>query len=123
MTVEQVHEIAQGRVWPGNKALEINLIDEIGNMQNAIDKGVELAGLEDYKIREYPKTKNPLEMLLENFSNSGGSSPSIKKELEAVLAESFPHYQIKKEYDDLKGVQMRLPYYLNFSKQSSSRMY
>jgi protease-4 len=118
-----VHQIAQGRVWPGEKAMEIELVDEIGNLQDALNKGVELAELEDYKIREYPKTKNPFEMLLENFSNSGGSSPTIRKELESYLAESFPHYQLKREYEEMKGVQMRLPYYLDFNKQSSSRMY
>jgi|SRR6056297_86021 len=123
MPVEQVHEVAQGRVWPGKKALEINLVDEIGNMQNALDKGVELAGLEEYKIREYPKTKNPIEMLLENFGEGNGTSPAIKKEIESFLSESFPHYQIKKEYESLTGVQMRLPYYLDLSKQSSSKIY
>jgi len=123
MSVEQVHEVAQGRVWPGKKALEINLVDEIGNMQNALDKGVELAGLEEYKIREYPKTKNPIEMLLENFGEGNGTSPAIKKEIESFLSESFPHYQIKKEYESLTGVQMRLPYYLDLSKQSSSKIY
>ncbi len=123
MSVEQVHEVAQGRVWPGRKALEINLVDEIGNMKNALDKGVELAGLEEYKIREYPKTKNPIEMLLENFGEGKGGSPAIKKEIESYLAESFPHYQIKKEYENLTGIQMRLPYYLDLSKQSSSKIY
>jgi hypothetical protein len=92
-------------------------------MQNAFDKGVELAELTDYKIREYPKTKNPLEMILESFGESGGKSPSIKKEIESVLVETFPHYQIKKEYENMRGIQMRLPYYINFSKQSSSKIY
>ena len=124
MTVEEVHEVAQGRVWPGTKAIEINLVDEIGNLQQALDKGVELAELEDYKIREYPKTKNPIEMLLENFADGGsGGSPALQKELEAAISKSFPHYQIKKEYDNLKGIQMRLPYYLEFGKHSSSNMY
>lgn len=123
MSVEEVHEVAQGRVWPGTKAQELDLVDEIGDMQNALDKGVELAGLEEYKIREYPKTKNPIEMLLENLGDGKGGSPKIKKEIEAFLSESFPHYQVKKEYESLKGIQMRLPYYLELGKQSPSHIH
>lgn len=123
MSVEEVHEVAQGRVWPGTKAQELKLVDEIGDMQNALDKGVELAGLEEYKIREYPKTKNPIEMLLENLGDGTGGSPEIKKEIEAFLSESFPHYQIKREYENLKGIQMRLPYYLELGKQSPSNIH
>lgn len=123
MSVEEVHEVAQGRVWPGTKAQELKLVDEIGDMQNALDKGVELAGLEEYKIREYPKTKNPIEMLLENLGDGTGGSPEIKKEIEAFLSESFPHYQIKREYENLKGIQMRLPYYLELGKQSPTNIH
>jgi protease-4 len=123
MTVEEVHKVAQGRVWSGQKALEIQLVDEIGNMQDALNKVIEIAEISDYKIREYPKMKNPLEKLLENFGDGGGSNPKLKKQAEAFLAETFPQYQIKKEYESMKGVQMKLPFYLQNKQQKQWQLH
>ncbi len=50
MTVEQVNEIAQGRVWSGRKAQEIGLVDHLGNLDQAIEAAVTRAELEDYKV-------------------------------------------------------------------------
>ncbi len=50
MTLEEVDEIAQGRVWAGETALELGLIDNLGNMVDAIERAAELAELEDYQI-------------------------------------------------------------------------
>ena len=52
-----VHEVAIGKVWSGTKAKEINLVDEIGNLEDAVNLTAEIAGLEDgqFKIDEYPK--------------------------------------------------------------------
>ena len=49
MTLEEVDEIAQGRVWAGETALELGLIDNLGNMDDAIERAAELAELEDYQ--------------------------------------------------------------------------
>ncbi len=49
MTLEEVDEIAQGRVWAGETALELGLIDNLGNMEDAIERAAELAELEDYQ--------------------------------------------------------------------------
>ena len=123
MSVEEVHEIAQGRVWPGNKAREINLVDELGSFFDALDNTIELADTDDYKIREYPKTKNPFEMLLENLGNSGGSNPTLTKGIENALSETIPYYNLKREYESLKGIQMRLPFYFETYKQSNAYPY
>jgi len=123
MPVEKVHEIAQGRVWPGVKAKEINLVDELGDFFDALDKTIGLADVEDYKIREYPKTKNPFEMILENLGNSGGDNPTLTKEIEKALSKNIPYYKLKKEYESLEGVQMRLPFYFETHKQSTAFPY
>ena len=49
MTLEEVDEIAQGRVWAGETALELGLIDNLGNMEDAIERAAELAELDDYQ--------------------------------------------------------------------------
>lgn len=50
MKIEQVNEIAQGRVWSGRKALEIGLIDHLGNIDQAIESAAEHANLKEYKV-------------------------------------------------------------------------
>ena len=50
MTVEQVNEIAQGRVWGGRKAQEIGLVDHLGNIDQAIEAAIARAALEDYRV-------------------------------------------------------------------------
>ncbi len=49
MTLEEVDNIAQGRVWVGTQALEIGLVDELGNLEDAVNAAAELAELENYK--------------------------------------------------------------------------
>ena len=74
MTVEQVEELAQGRVWTGAEAVRNGLVDEIGNIEDAITyaalsiEGVESA--EDVQIVEFPKPQTTLEILLESFEGS-----------------------------------------------------
>ncbi len=60
MKVEDVHKIAQGRVWTGNKAKELGLVDEIGFLSDAISIAAKKAKLSDYKIVEYPKIKKDI---------------------------------------------------------------
>ncbi len=74
MTVENVHKIAQGRVWTGSKAKEIGLVDAIGFLDDAIAIAAKKAKLSDYKIVEYPKIKK--DIWQELFANIARSSNS-----------------------------------------------
>ncbi|WP_445947379.1 signal peptide peptidase SppA, partial [Shewanella sp.] len=51
MTLEQVDSIAQGRVWTGKKALELGLIDELGDMELAVAKAAELAKMKNFDTK------------------------------------------------------------------------
>ncbi len=53
MSESEVLAIADGRIFTGREALNVGLVDELGNFYDAIDAAVELAGLEDYYIYEY----------------------------------------------------------------------
>ena len=67
---DDIKRIGEGRVWLGKDALEIGLVDELGNINSAITKAAELANLGKYAIEEYPKKKDSLEELLLLFDNS-----------------------------------------------------
>ena len=72
MTVARVDEIAQGRVWSGAEALNINLVDQIGTIEDAITwaamtiEGVE--SVNEVELVNYPKPLTRIEILLESFN-------------------------------------------------------
>ena len=73
MTVENVDNIAQGRVWTGSEALEIGLVDQIGTLEDAIKYAATsiegVTGIQDVKVEAYPKPLTTMELLLEALSN------------------------------------------------------
>lgn len=60
LSVDSTKVIAQGRVWTGKRALEIGLVDELGNLDDAIAIAAEKAGLTTYKTVEYPVIKEDI---------------------------------------------------------------
>ena len=70
--VEQdyIKSIGEGRVWLGTKGKEIGIVDELGNIDDAIAKAVELAGLETYRLTFYPEVTDPYEELLKLLDNT-----------------------------------------------------
>lgn len=107
MTPEKVDEIAQGRVWCGNEALGIGLVNEIGGLKDAIDYAAVSAGLQDYRIESWPKVKNSLDKLMETF-NSAESAMSAFSDPEHFMESLFQ--SLKAE----KGIYARVPYIYYF---------
>jgi protease-4 len=110
MSFEQVDSIAQGRVWTGKQAKENGLVDELGSLEDAIEAAAELADLDDYKIRNYPSYKKDLKKTLRAI-------PFLKIDKEAVLKEklgvdNYRRYEELEELMNLKGIQTRLPFYI-----------
>ena len=64
MTLEAVDNVAQGKVWIGQKASEIGLVDQIGTLEDAISKAAELAELEDDFGVKRINRENPFEAFL-----------------------------------------------------------
>ena len=90
MPVEEVEKIAQGRIWIGTKAKELNLVDEIGNLEAAINLAAESAGIDSYKIKEFPYIQTPpWKELMESLSadesvDLGLEENQVSKELLAL---------------------------------------
>ena len=59
MSFEEVEEVAKGRIWTGPKALELNLVDKIGNLEDAIKMAANAVGSDDYYVLEYPNIETP----------------------------------------------------------------
>lgn len=65
LTTEAVDSIAQGRVWTGQQALGLKLVDQLGTLDDAIAKAAELAKVADYGLQTYPAPKSFMEQLME----------------------------------------------------------
>jgi len=67
-----IDELAAGRVFTGQQALELGLVDKIGGLEDAIQHVAQEAKLKDYEVRVYPEPKNFVEALLEGLSDGDG---------------------------------------------------
>ena len=85
LTTEAVDEIAQGRVWAGEDAIKIGLVDELGGLSDAIRYAAVTAGLENYRLVEYPAIVPLLDQVLASM-NEKGTVPDVKAGL-PVLAD------------------------------------
>jgi protease-4 len=64
MTQDAIKAIGEGRVWLGKDAIKIGLVDELGNIDAAIQKAATLAGLGTYDVAYYPEKQDPLQEML-----------------------------------------------------------
>ena len=103
LTPERVDEIAQGRVWCGNEALGIDLVNEIGGIKDALDYAAVAAGLDSYRIEAWPKAKNSLDKLMEGL-NSASTAMETFSDPEQLMESLFQ--SVKAE----KGIYARVPY-------------
>ena len=103
--VTRVDEIGQGRVWSGANAINIKLIDEFGGLKAAIKVAVKKAKLENYRITELPKQKDPLEQLLEDLT--GKTKISLFND---ELDFAYRQYNTIKNMVSNQGVQARVPF-------------
>ncbi|MBD0279861.1 MAG: S49 family peptidase, partial [Flavisolibacter sp.] len=98
--------IAQGRVWSGEDAVTLGLVDKLGGLQAAIDCAARLAKTKDYRLREYPEK----ERWLNTFFNKATPNP------EAIIRQKLgeDYYRIYKQILSIQqlcgAVQARLPY-------------
>ena len=108
LKVEQVEEIAQGRVWLGCDALPIKLVDAIGSLDDAVKKAAELAKLKEYHTSAYPDEPSWLDALLDKASNKS----YLDEQMEATLGEYYEPFKLVKSLNRQSAIQARLPYYI-----------
>ncbi|HIW44018.1 MAG TPA: signal peptide peptidase SppA [Candidatus Prevotella stercoripullorum] len=109
MKVENVEKIAQGRVWLGQDALKIKLVDELGGLDKAIAKAAQLAKLKEYHTSAYPGKVDWLDQLLNK--TSGGSY--IKAKMRQSLGEYYEPFMLLKDMNNQSAIQARVPFMMN----------
>jgi len=107
MTLDQVEKIAQGRVWLGEDAVKIKLVDELGGLDKAVAKAAKLVKDNDYKTCSYPAPKSIFEQIL-NTEQSDYNN--LDEHLQMLLGEYYEPFKIISDFEHMDKVQARLPY-------------
>jgi len=106
-TQAYINSIGQGRVWTGEQAIKIGLVDRLGNINDAIWSAAKKANIKKYKIVPYPEQKK-------GVFNKFGSDISTQMKAHFVkseLGDNYRYYeQIKGLTQMMKSPQMRMPY-------------
>lgn len=108
MAQDSVKLIAEGRVWTGEQGLNIGLVDELGNLDDAVAHAAELAKVEKFRAVGYPAPDNPFEQLLNQ--TKGGY---LDSELRELLGEGYAVYTLVRNVKDADRIQARMPFEMN----------
>lgn len=108
MAQDSVKLIAEGRVWTGEQGLNIGLVDELGNLDDAVAHAAELAKVEKFRAVPYPGADNPFEQLLNQ--TKGGY---LDSELRELLGEGYAVYSLVRNVKDADRIQARMPFEMN----------
>jgi protease IV len=108
MTVANVDSIGQGRVWSGEQARKIGLVDTLGSLKLAIKIAASKANITEYNIEELPKPISPLRKFLNGLTDRS-SETFLKDE----LGDMYKPVEDISKLKSMKGVQARMPYDIN----------
>ncbi|MCR4849002.1 MAG: signal peptide peptidase SppA [Bacteroidales bacterium] len=102
-----VDSIGQGRVWAGADAIEIGLVDQLGDLEDAIAFAAEKAGLgDDYKVVEKPEPKDFVTRIVESMNPTDELDAAMRQRLGAY----YDYLQGLENLQKNTGIQARMPF-------------
>ena len=104
--VDELKKLAEGRVWTGEMAKDLKLVDELGGLDKAIDKAAQKSGLDDYKITSYPAGKDFFTELFDIVQ----SQRYIHMKAESAFGNYYSGFQFVNNLQHMDKVQARLPF-------------
>ncbi|MDR2982230.1 MAG: signal peptide peptidase SppA [Puniceicoccales bacterium] len=110
-----VAKIAEGRVWVGSAAKEIQLVDEFGGLREAVAEAARQAGMgSHYSVVQYPERKTAMEALTESLTRPEGESPVAKIQGNSPAAKVTRQvgdiWTLLQRMNDKRGIYARIPY-------------
>ena len=105
MKQDDVKAIAEGRVWTGEQALGIGLVDKLGDLDDAIAAAAEAAGIEKYSVGRYPDSEPWYVDLLDKQKKS-----YLEEEMRATLGEYYNSFNLLRTLSRQAPVQARIPF-------------
>ena len=107
MSQDSVKVIAEGRVWTGEQAKEIGLVDELGGLETAIKAAAKLAKSEEYVVDYYPTAKSWIDIMLDNSSLS---PDFMEGQMKATLGDFYDVFKQVRNLKNKSYIQAALPY-------------
>jgi protease-4 len=108
MSTEAIKKIAEGRVWTGEAAKELGLVDELGGLDKALEIAVQKAGVESYSVINFPSPENPILSLLEQSKED-----YIQGQISNTMGEYYDYIKFIHNIKDMDHIQARMPFTLN----------
>lgn len=105
MPADSIKKIAEGRVWTGEMAKELNLVDDLGGIDTAIEIAAEMSGTTDFNTVSYPEKENFLTYLMNT-----GTDRYINGKLQSAFGEFYNGAQLLKHIDKADRLQARMPF-------------
>ena len=81
---KEILSIAGGRIWSGEKALQLGLVDKIGDLDDAVESAASFANLDDYMVVSYSKEMDPFDLFINELLNSFGSKINAGSEIKML---------------------------------------
>ncbi|MDR2119723.1 MAG: signal peptide peptidase SppA [Tannerella sp.] len=106
MSKDSIDALAQGRVWTGEQALELGLVDELGGTDRAVELAVELANIYNYTLIEAPLSDNSLKDILQK--QLGEAKISMAKDV--IGSEEYEFLDLLRQIKTTYGIKARIPY-------------
>ncbi len=105
MSQDSVKLIAEGRVWTGEQGLKIGLVDELGNLDDAIAYAAKMIESKEYHTVSYPAEEDPFAMILNETK-----SDYMNNEIKELLGEWYSVYSFIRNVNNADRIQARLPF-------------
>ncbi|MBR2638427.1 MAG: signal peptide peptidase SppA [Bacteroidaceae bacterium] len=105
MSQDSVKLIAEGRVWTGEQGLKIGLVDELGNLDDAIAYAAKMIESKEYHTVSYPAEEDPFAMILNETK-----SDYMNNEIKELLGEWYSVYSFIRNINNADRIQARLPF-------------
>ena len=110
MSKEAIAKIAEGRVWTGEMAKELGLVDELGGLDKAIKVAAEEAQIDDYTVSGYPE---PESFWMSLFTQK--KDDYVQSQMKETFGKYYPCIQFIQSIQNQDPIQARIPFELNLN--------
>lgn len=109
LSIEKTEAIAQGRVWLGNDAIAIRLVDQLGGLPDAVAKAAQLAKLKSYSTEDYPAPLSLQDQLFGAFNRNS----YLDEQLRITLGSIYEPFVQMRNINRREALQAQIPYIIN----------
>lgn len=105
MTTEAIEKIAEGRVWTGNDAKELGLVDELGGLDKALEIAAQKAEVTEYSVINYPAQEDFFSSLMNTTKKD-----YIEGKMSEALGEYYDYLKFVENLKEVDQIQARMPF-------------